>query len=131
MATVGTLTVTKTSLVGQAMLKYSMVWLSDANGDVTEHNFEMIRGAIYSVKFIPDGIAVPTASYDLVLNDQDGADLLQGAGADLSATTPTTVPFAARPILDHAARELVDLVVSNAGASKGGTVVVIVGPATQ
>ena len=127
---VGTLTVTKTSLVGQAMLKYSMVWVSDASGDVNTNNFEMIRGAVFSVKFVPSTSAVPTASYDVSLTDQDGADLLQGAGSDLSATVPTTTPFASRPVLDHASGEKVDLVVTNAGNAKGGTVVVIVGPAT-
>lgn len=124
----GTLTVTKTSLLGQTLLKYSLVWVSDANGDVNLHTFELIRGVIYSVKFIPSTSSAPTAAYDLVLNDQDGADLLQGTGANLSATAPTTVPFAARPVLDHASGEKVELVVTNAGNAKGGTVVVIVGP---
>ena len=126
----GTLTVTKTSLLGQTLLKYTLAWVGDVNGDTNGQNFEMIRGAIYSVKFIPDSVLAPTAAYDVVLNDQDGADILQGAGADLSATIPTTVPFAARPILDHASGEKVELVVTNSGVSEAGVVVVIVGPVT-
>jgi len=124
----GTIANTIESMIGQTLVKYTIAWTSDASGDVNTNAFEMKRGAIYQAKFIPSSSAAPTASYDVVLNDQDGADLLQGAGADLSATIATAMPFDARPIVDSDTGETVDLVVTNAGNAKEGSVVVLLGP---
>jgi len=76
------------------------------------------------------GDAQPTTLYDVVPNDANGFDVLQGAGGNLSNTTATqAAPGIAatvganttiRPI---AVSDSLNLVVANAGDSKSGTVV--------
>jgi len=120
----GTLTVTNAS-VGNGLVKYTLDWLSDAGGDVSGNNVDVIPGYVVQVGFNPDGGGTaPTASYDVVLTDPDGIDLLGGAGANLSATA-TTVVAVVTPL--HYDGGALDLVVSNAGNAKGGLVLLWVG----
>lgn len=120
---VGSLDVTVTPLPDAGMVKYRLLWVSDASGNCSGNDTSMIHlGEIEQVKFIPDsGGTAPTALYDVTLVDSNGVDFLGGAGANLSATvatqTPVTVPLFYDGLIT------LDLVVANAGVSKGGTVV--------
>jgi hypothetical protein len=118
---VGTVTVTTTTLSDIRCTKYSLAWVSDASGNVSGNAITPVVGFLVQIKFIPDGGGTaPSALYDIVLNDANGVDFLAGTGANLSATVSTIIVPTA-PILYDATTTL-DLVVSNAGVSKGGTV---------
>lgn len=118
---VGTVTVTTTLLSDLAMTRYSIAWVSDAGGAVSANPQTFRPGALMQIKFIPDGGGTaPTALYDVTLVDANGIDYLGGTGANLSATVSTQTRVAAPLIYD--AVGTLDLVVANAGVSKGGTV---------
>ncbi len=122
----GTLTFVDTKLRTVRRLEFD--WLSDASGDMSGTPSAVVSGVLERIVTIPDGGGTaPTTLYDVVLNDADGLDVLNGAGANLSATVSAQVG----PALtggQMAIDGVLDLVVSNAGNAKGGTVVVIVGP---
>jgi hypothetical protein len=118
---IGTVTVTTTTLSDIRAVKYSLAWVSDAAGAVSANPQTFRPGALIQIKFIPDGGGTaPTALYDVTLVDANGIDYLGGTGANLSATVSTQTRVAAPLIYD--ATGTLDLVVANAGISKGGTV---------
>jgi hypothetical protein len=78
--------------VGQEMLVVSLSWTgsaSDGTVPSTALNAQVmtrVKGMyIYMIETDP-GATAPTASYDIVINDANGRDVLGGAGADRSAT---------------------------------------------
>lgn len=125
----GTLTVT-TAEVGGGVTRLTLAWVSTAGGAVSANAFAVPRGEILQVKFVPDGGGTqPTDLYDVTLVDSASIDYLAGLGANLSnATATVSVPklnSSFRPFVDGTAT--LDLVVANAGAAKGGTVILWVG----
>lgn len=120
-AQVGTVVVTTTILSDVRVIKTSLAWVSDAGGAVSGNPATLRMGSLIQIKFIPDGGGTaPTILYDVTLVDASGLDYLGGAGANLSATVATQVRVAAPLFYD--ATGTLDLVVANAGVSKGGTV---------
>jgi hypothetical protein len=118
---VGTVTTTVTTASDIRTTRYSLAWVSDASGNVNTNVFTPVQGQLTQIKFIPDGGGTqPTTLYDIVLNDANNIDYLGGTGANLSNTVSTQVRVAA-PLLYDGVSTL-DLNVTNAGASKGGTV---------
>lgn len=118
---VGTVTVTTTNISDIRAVKYSLAWVSDAGGAVSANPQTFKPGSLLQIRFIPDGGGTaPTALYDVTMVDASGLDYLGGTGANLSATVTTNTRVAAPLIYD--ATGTLDLVVANAGASKGGTV---------
>ncbi|MCL4822045.1 MAG: hypothetical protein KJ067_23195 [Vicinamibacteria bacterium] len=99
-------------------------WTSDgagaANGVSTGIAY---NGKIEHLTTIPDGAAAPSAAYDVALKDQDGVDVLMGAGANRSATAIEQVGAATLGVV---ANDLLTLEVTNAGAAKKGTVIVFI-----
>jgi len=114
---------------------YTFTWLSDADGDVNEPSTvktDPMRGHIVRVDFMPNtGTTQPTSLYDVTLLDENGLDLLQGQGADLSNSANSSV-VPGISITDGTTtgvREVIvdgtmELRVANAGAAKTGTVIV-------
>jgi hypothetical protein len=128
---VGTATVTTTPAGADAgpgrFTKYSIAWTSTAGGAVSGNSFSIRAGHLKSVRFIPgSGGTQPSDLYDVTLTDSDGVDLLFGEGANLSNATATVNVW--DPELYQDGSRTVDLVVANAGASKTGTVEIIVFP---
>ena len=118
---VGTVTVTTVLRPDIRTARYNLAWVSDAAGTVSGNPQTFRSGALVQVKYIPDGGGTaPTALYDIVLTDANGVDYLAGGGANLSATASTLVRVPV-PLLYDGVGTL-DLVVTNAGAAKGGTV---------
>lgn len=118
---VGTVVVTTTTLSDIRSVRYSLAWVCDAAGAVSANPQTFRVGQLTQIKFIPDGGGTaPTTLYDVTLIDANGIDYLGGTGANLSATVSTQVRVAA-PLLYDGVSTL-DLVVANAGISKGGTV---------
>jgi hypothetical protein len=121
---VGTATVTTTTLSDIKVSKYSIAWVSDGSGNVSANPFTPRAGTLIQFRFIPDGGGTaPTALYDVTLVDTGGFDLMVAAGADRSGTLTQVVRPAAPIIYDGT--QALDLVVANAGAAKGGTVILL------
>lgn len=116
----GTVVVTPVS-IGASLTRYDLVWTSDASGDVSANLFDVWRGRLIQIKFVPDGGATaPTDLYDVTLVDEDSVDLLDGRAANLSATAGSYLQWDP-PIFMDGTQQL-DLVIANAGNAKGGTV---------
>jgi hypothetical protein len=118
----GTLTITYQE--HRTVRRVELDWLSTAGGAVSGIATKALSGRLERVVFLPDsGGTQPTNLYDVVLNDPDGLDVLQGIGANLANNADTQ----AAPVLDTYFLPLVDgaltLVVSNAGNAKGGKVI--------
>lgn len=120
---VGTVVVTPTEL-GWSVTQYAVAWTSDAAGAVSANAITVKRGDLLAVKFVPSsGATTPTALYDATLVDANSLDILQALAADLSATASKYFQF--DPVFFFAGApggQTLDLVISNAGPAKTGTV---------
>ena len=107
-----------------------LAWTSDAAGAVSgTATTRKVSGVILRVTTIPaDG---PTDNYDVVLNDEDGIDVLQGFGADRDTTNAETItPLVSTTLSGNpvamgtpvAVNSTLTLVIANAGNAKSGTV---------
>lgn len=118
---------------GTDLVEHTFEWLSDASGNATLPSWLAVSGQIERVVFIPSSSVAPTSLYDVTLTDEDGVDVLAGQGANLSATLKSSVKPGI-PLKDGTTTSTVPTVVdgiltlnvSNAGDSKGGTVLVYV-----
>ncbi len=96
-------------------------WVSDdaagtASGTLTGD----VVGSLQRFTTVPSGGGTaPTAAYDITLKDEHGVDLLNGLGADRSATA-TESKGQSDGLLFTAATSL-EFAVANAGNSKQGT----------
>jgi len=118
-------TVVQTHQKFSTVKKLTFDWASSTSGAATANTTGLITGLINRYLFIPDsGGTAPTSNYDVVVNDSDSQDVLQGKGANLSAltasdivcgTTGNPAPIAVSGILS--------LSVTNAGNAKGGKVI--------
>lgn len=127
----GTNTVTSAE-IASGITKYTCAWTSTAGGAVSANLFDIRRGTLLQVKFVPGtGGTQPTNNYTVALNDTDGLDVLAGVGqgTNLSNVTPSLkVPYfglAATQVFSpyfHDGSQQLDLVVAAAGAAKTGTV---------
>jgi len=101
-------------------------WTSTAGGAYTA-TLDNLSGTVSRVCFAPVAAASPTASYDVVVNDLAGVDVLEGEGANQSATAAAdSVPLIAEVISSATTHNSVvtagrlTLSITNAGASKQG-----------
>lgn len=127
----GTLVVTA-SEIASGITKYTCAWTSTAGGAVSGNPFDIRKGCIMQVKFVPGtGGTQPTNNYTVALNDTDGVDVFAGigSGTNLSnASAKIAVPYfglsatLSYSLYFHDGSEQVDLVVAAAGAAKTGTV---------
>jgi len=112
--------------------KVTLDWTSDASGDVSGTHTVYLSGQIERVCFIPDsGGTQPTDQYDVTLEDDNGLDVLQGLGANLSNATATdVVPVVTDGNAGNASPTAIDdkleLKVANAGNAKGGKVILYI-----
>lgn len=104
--------------------KITWAWTSAADGSAggsggggqTSAAFD---GVLERLVTVPDGVAAPTDNYDITITDEDGVDVLVGAGANRSATVTQQVTTAS---LSAVAGDRLTLNVTNAGNAKAGTV---------
>lgn len=119
---------TSTHQEHRTVRKLSLTWTSDGSGDVNGNASPVFSGEILKVTFEPgSGGNQPSDLYDVVLNDEEGVDLLQGLGANLSnGNTTSVVPLdgdgTAADSVRVANDGAVTPVVQNAGATKQGTI---------
>lgn len=96
----------------------TLAWTCDSSGDVNGLFTKSLSGIIERVTQIP-GVSTPTTLYDIALNDADDVDVLAGDGDDQTVTGPTTFyPTKPAPV-----NSKLELVITNAGNAKNGTVV--------
>lgn len=130
-----TVTSKHVSQVNEAVVRrYTVDWTSASDGTYSEaiNSGETIAGEIVRVVFNP-GSTAPTANYDITITDAQGFDVLAGQGANLSATDTTNVAPGV-PVKDGTTTsvgpmivcDVLTLSITNAGASKNGTVVLYV-----
>ena len=113
-------TITKKSIKGLNRIKF--VWVSDdaagtASGATT---FEVIGQPMQFITVPNGGGTAPTALYDVTLKDENGLDILNGLGADRSATATETKKITDG--LQTIVATTLTLAVAAAGNSKGGTI---------
>lgn len=105
------------------MSKITFSWTSNASGAASGATTNNYSGVIYRVVFEPGSSATqPTDLYDVTLTDDDGIDILDGAGGDLS--NATTDQLQGLIGVSAVANSKLTLTVLNAGNSKTGTVIV-------
>ena len=132
----GSITVAATD-VGSGVTKYSVVWTSDASGNVNANTFTMKTGTIITVEFIPgSGGVQPTDLYDVDLEDEEGIPIFDnGAGTTVGSNLSNALASHAVPQLGLSAVQLyrrwhhggdVELLVTNAGDANSGTVNIFV-----
>jgi len=114
------------------LYKTTFTWTTGTNNNsVIAVSDSYIRGELLRVVFDPITSARPTHTYDIVLLDESGIDLLAGKGASLATGTVTTV----RPgiistvspitnIAPFAVNDLVTVSVTNGGNSISGKLVI-------
>ncbi len=113
----GTVTVTEETY--GSVKKITWAWTSDGSGDADQQTTNAYTGAISRLVTVPDGVAAPAANYDVVVNDEDSTDVLMAGGQNRSDTATEQVLASS---LGFVANDKLNLVVSNAGDTKQGTV---------
>ena len=115
-------TATITEEVFGSVKKISWTWASNSDGDAGGSDegltSNIFNGVLQRLTTVPSTTS-PTDNYDIVINDEDGTDVLMGGGANRDTTVTEQVLASS---LGAVANDKLDLVVSNAGDTKGGTV---------
>ncbi len=112
--------VTITEQLHSSPKKLTFAWTSDGAGAASGQTTKPVSGKVEQLVTVPAGGGVqPTNLYDVALVDEDGVDVLAGAGVDRSNVNTQQVLSASLGIV---ADDKLTLNVSNAGAAKSGTV---------
>lgn len=116
----GSIEVTETDL-GAGLTHYSVAWVADTNGAVSENTMYLRPGLLRMFGFAPDaGDTQPTTLYDVTLPCVDhGVDTFGGSGANLANNATT---HAASLSWTHGG--LFVPTVANAGSENGGTILI-------
>lgn len=118
-------TVTTSVISNTSVRKVTFTWTSSAGGAADATTTAVFTGEVVRVVQIPDGGGtVPTTLYDVTVTDSDGADVLHGAGANLSETAPTNK--APKDGLGAVTNSTLTLGVTNAGNAKGGKTILYI-----
>lgn len=120
----GTVTV-NSEVILKTVQKVKYTWISDtagnADGVSTENHY---TGEVVRLITNP-GTAAPTDNYDIVVNDDDGYDVLIGGGANRdTSNTEQVVPSSS--VLGAMTNSKLTLGVSNAGDTKSGVVILYI-----
>ena len=101
------------------MIKWD--WLSTDAGVVSSASSAKGTGAVIKAVIVPDGGGTaPTTLYDLTILDENGVDVLDGNGADCSATATEYLEYGDG--LGGVVDSTLTLTIANAGDAKGGLV---------
>jgi len=96
-------------------------WLSTDGGAVSSACTNKVTGVISKVVIVPDGGGTaPTTLYDMTILDENSIDVLEGNGADCSATA--TEYLDQSDGLGNVCDSTLTLTIAAAGNAKGGTV---------
>jgi hypothetical protein len=104
--------------------KVKFVWVSAADGTASGTTTNAYTGEIIRLVTIPAAAgSAPADNYDVAVDDEDGADVLMGAGADRDTANTEQVLGSS---LGCVANDKLALAVTNAGDTKGGTVILYI-----
>jgi hypothetical protein len=117
----GTVTVSEERLGSLKKIRWE--WLSTAGGAADLQTTYAYNGVIQRLVTDPDGSAAPTDDYDITITDEDGYDVLMGAGANRDTATTEQVLATS---LGCVANDKLTLNVANAGSAKAGVVVLYI-----
>jgi hypothetical protein len=110
-----------TSETSGPLQQFVWTWTSSAGGAATYTPETKFSGSVVNLVTIPDGVSVPTTNYDVTVIDDNGVDVLNGAGIDRDSTL---TQYAQEAALGVVANSQLDFTIANAGDTKKGTVVV-------
>ncbi|HEY3363952.1 MAG TPA: hypothetical protein VGK74_02715 [Symbiobacteriaceae bacterium] len=114
----GTVTIAEETY--STMKKIAFAWTSTAGGIATATTDGAYSGEIRRLVTVPGTAgAQPTDQYDVTVNDQDGTDVLMGAGANRSNAATEQVLASSLGVV---ANDTLALSITNAGNAKSGTV---------
>lgn len=117
----GTVTVVENRTGTAKKIRWS--WLSDASGNADLVTSFPYDGEVICLVTIPSGGGTaPTDNYDITITDEDGDDVLLGAGANRDTANTEYVASG----LAIAANKKLTLNVSNAGNAKAGTTILYI-----
>ena len=99
-----------------------IIWsfLSSGGGAATEQT-KKVSGKVKRVVTNPDNTDTPDANWDLTLTDEDGVDILEGAGANRDAGGTGVSEGITLTVSELVASKLT-FTVANAGGAKKGVV---------
>lgn len=128
----GSIVVT-TREIANNTVRYSVLWTSDASGDVNGTLFDMSSGTIIAVEFVPGtGGSAPTTLHDVDLLDEEGVTMFDdGSGTSIGSNLSATVASHKVPLVGLVGVTIyrrwhhggpVQLTAANAGNAKSGTV---------
>src|SRR5262245_41986783 len=75
-------TVVATEEVHGSLKKVYWAWTSSAGGAADGASSRAFNGVLERLVTVPDGVDAPTDNYDITIADEDGVDVLMGAGAN-------------------------------------------------
>jgi hypothetical protein len=103
-----------------ALRKIIAVWVSAADGSASGTTTYAYTGEVIRLVTVPAAAgSAPTDNYDVVVNDEDGNDILMGAGANRDTANTEQVLATS---LGCVANDKLAIAISNAGDTKGGTI---------
>lgn len=116
---VGTVTITEERFGSIKKIKFA--WTCDASGNVSGTlTTGVYNGAIERLVTDPAAAgSAPTDNYDVTILDEDGTDVLMGAGADRDTANTEQV---LRTSLGVVANDTLELQIASAGNAKSGVV---------
>lgn len=114
-------TVVNTEITHRPMKLAKFAWTSSAGGAADATTSAVFTGKIEGLTTVPDGVAAPTADYDVVVNNADGVDVLMGGGIDRHTSNTEHVLGTS---LGCVVESTLTLAVTNAGDTKEGVVYV-------
>ena len=121
MADLGTCTVSEETF--GTVKKITFTWTSDDDGKVTKTTTNAYSGEVIRLVTNPDDDAAPDDNYNVVINDEDGNDVLMGGGATRDTATTEQVLASS---LGCVANDKLSLSITSAGAANKGVVYVYI-----
>ena len=115
----GTMTITE--VTHGSVKKIVAAWVSGTaaeDGTASGTTVASFSGRIIGATTVPDGVAAPTADYDITVADTDGVDLALGALVDRHTSN---TEFVAEASMAGVAHSKLTISVTAAGTSKEGT----------
>ena len=121
-------TVTKTEETIGVIKKILWAWTAHTDGKVAAATANAatsnaFNGEIVRLVTIPDGTTAPSDDYDVFVYDEDGADVLMGAGANRDEANTEQVLASSLGVV---ANDKLNLYVEGAGSGGKGTVILYV-----
>lgn len=116
--------VTTTEITYETVKLMQFTWQSgdagdDDTGAAAATSTAVFNGDIIGLATVPDGVAAPTADYDVAITDSRGLDVLLGAGTDRHTAN---TEYVAGTSLGAVVASTLTLAVSAAGNVKKGNV---------